>query len=299
MTLRSYLFAPGNSEKLLARVFGAGADAVVLDLEDAVPRSEKDRARGMVAAAVAERAKGGESETPQVWVRLNAADGPWREDVAVVVRAGIFGVRLPKAERFEDVVALDHAIADAENKNGLPFRSVAVALTIESAAGIVNARALAHGPRVRHLCFGATDLARDLGVECGADEIELLLAKQELVLASRAADIDRPVASVHTDLTDVAGLTRTTLLARRLGFFGRSCLHPKQLPFVHEAFAPDAAAIDAALRVRAAWASALSRGSASTTTEDGRFVDLAVARRAEATLELAKSLSNPDQRRVS
>lgn len=295
---RSYLFAPGNSEKLLGRVFDAVADAVVLDLEDAVPESEKATARAMVSAAVS---RGGrpDGEGPDVWVRVNGADGAWREDVAAVVRPGLLGVRLPKASRVEEVVALHHALSDAEHQQGLPPGGIAVALTIESAAGVANARALARGPRVRHLCFGATDLARDLGVEPGPDEIELLLAKQELVIASRAAGIDPPVASVYTDLADVGGLTRTTLLARRLGFFGRSCIHPKQLPVVHDAFAPDAAAIDAALRVRAAWASALASGSASTTTADGRFVDLAVARRAEATLGLAKALSNPDQRRVS
>lgn len=295
---RSYLFAPGNSEKLLGRVFAAGADAVVLDLEDAVPLSEKTAARSMVSLAVSGRVRA-DGAGPDTWVRVNGADGPWREDVAAVVRPGLLGVRFPKASRLEDVVALHHALADAEQRQGLPPGRVLVALTIESAAGVANARALARGPRVRHLCFGATDLARDLGVEPGPEEIELLLAKQELVLASRAAGIEPPVASVHTNLADKAGLTRTTLLARRLGFFGRSCIHPKQIPLVHEAFAPDAAAIDEALRVRAAWAGALASGSASTTTDDGRFVDLAVARRAEATLGRANALSNPDQRRVS
>jgi citrate lyase subunit beta/citryl-CoA lyase len=207
-------------------------------------------------------------------------------------------VRLPKAARLEDVVALDQALGDRERRNGLALRSVAVALTIESARGLVGVRSLARGPRVRHLCFGAADLARDLGVEPGADELELLLAKQELVIASRAAGLEPPVASAHTNLADPAGLERTTLQARRLGFFGRSCIHPKQLRTVHEAFAPDAAAIEAALRVSAAWAEALSIGSASTTTADGRFVDRAVARAAEATLALAKAFSNPDQRRV-
>jgi len=164
---------------------------------------------------------------------------------------------------------------------------------------VVNARSLAQGPRVRHLCLGATDLARDLGVEPGPDEIELLMAKQELVIASRAAGIDPPVASVHTDLADIPGLQRTTILARRLGFFGRSCVHPMQLSTVHEAFAPDAEAIGLAQRVSAAWAEALARGSASTTTSDGRFVDQAVARWAQSILDLANALSSTDERRVS
>ncbi len=295
---RSYLFAPGNSEKLLGRVFEAGADAVVLDLEDSVPEGEKEKARAMVAGAVSGRGRARESGPPQIWVRINGPDGPWREDVAAVVRPGLFGVRLPKAARLEEVVALHHALLEAERGNGVAPRSVAVALTIESASGVVNARALARGPRVRHLCLGAADLARDLGVEPEGDEIELLLAKQELVIASRAAGIDAPVASVHTDLEDLAGLERTTRLARRLGFFGRSCIHPKQLAPVHQAFAPAPEAIEAARRVRAAWAEALSRGSASTTTTDRRFVDRAIARRAEATLALAATLSSTDQRRV-
>ncbi len=294
---RSYLFAPGNSEKLLVRVFDAGADAIVLDLEDAVPESEKERARRMVSAAIGDHAKAGEKGGPQVWVRINGRRERWREDVNAVVRSGLFGVRLPKAARFEEVVALDQTLTDAEARNDLAPRSVCVALTIESALGVVAARSLAGAPRVRHLCFGATDLARDLGVEPGPDEIELLLAKQELVIASRAAGIDPPVASVHTDLMDAPGLKRTTLLSRRLGFFGRSCIHPKQLETVHEIFAPDAEAGDRALLVLAAWKEALSRGSAATTTSDGRFVDRAVARRAESVLALAKAVSRKNEGR--
>jgi citrate lyase subunit beta/citryl-CoA lyase len=292
--LRSYLFAPGHDEKLLDKVFAAGADAVVLDLEDAVPPAEKDRARRLVAQAVASRPPGGR---PRVFVRINAVDGDeWPEDVCAVVQPGVCGLRLPKAKSREQVVRVHHALREAEAARGLADGAIELACTVESARGLAAARELAGSPRVRNLAFGATDLAADLGLLPGPEEMETLPARAELVLASRLAGLDPPIASVHTRLHDDDGLRRTTEAARRLGFFGRSVIHPRQLAVVHEVFTP--------AREEVAWAEAVLRaheeaaraGSGASVAEGGQFVDAAVVRRARAVLALAPAVV-PEARR--
>jgi citrate lyase subunit beta/citryl-CoA lyase len=284
--LRSYLFAPGHDEKLLGKVFVAGADAVVLDLEDAVPPAEKARARERVRRALGGRAPG---SRPPAWVRINALDSEhWREDVDAAVGPALAGVRVPKVESVAALRLLDEALARAEAARGLRGGSVAVACTIESAAGVLAARELAGAPRVRHLTFGAADFAADVGADPGPPELETLAVRSHLVIASRAAGIDPPVAPVFTRLDDEEGLRRSTEAARRLGFFGRSVIHPRQIAVVHEVFTPRPEEVRRAEEL----VKALESGGGATTAPDGHFVDAAVARRARAILELARSLAD-------
>lgn len=285
---RSYLFAPGNSEKLLQKVFSAGADAVVLDLEDAVPAAEKAQARRMVAALL-ERQHAGPSLP--VYVRVNGMEtGLWREDLAAIVGPGLRGVRLPKAEAAADVGRFVDALQEQEARRGLAPGAIEVVCTIETARGVCAAHALAACPRVANLTFGAADFAQDAGVDPGEEETETLMARSQLVLASRAAGIDPPVASVFTRVHDDEGLRRSTEAARRLGFFGRSVIHPRQLPVVHEVFTPAADAVARAREIVEVYEGALAHGRGTALTGDGRFVDVAVARRARALLSLAESI---------
>jgi len=289
MLLRSYLFAPGNDEALLAKVFAAGADAVVLDLEDAVPPAEKPRARELVRQALAGRAPGAR---PVALVRINGVETPhWREDVNAVVGPALAGVRVPKAESAGQLRQVDEALTGAEQDRGLPGASIAVACTIETAAGVLAARELAGSPRVRHLTFGAADFAADVGAEPGADERETLYARSHLVAASRAAGIDPPVASVFTRLDDEDGLRASTEAAKRLGFFGRSLIHPKQIAVIHEVFTPRPEEVRRAEELVRALEAAAAAGSGAVVTKDGQFVDAAVVRRARALLDLARSLA--------
>jgi len=291
--LRSYLFAPGNDEKLLDKVFAAGADAVVLDLEDAVPPAEKARARELVRRALTGRAPG---SRPEAWVRINALESQeWREDVEAAVGPALTGVRVPKADSAAGLGLLAEALAQAEAKRGLPAGSVAVACTIESAAGVLAARELAGGPRVRHLTFGAADYAADVGADPGPLELETLAVRSHLVTASRAAGIDPPVASVFTRLDDEEGLRRGTEAARRLGFFGRSVIHPRQIAVVHEVFTPRPEEVRRAEELVKTFEAGTAAGSGALATPNGRFVDAAVARRARAILELARSLAEREQ----
>ena len=292
--LRSHLYAPGNNERLLARVMGAGSDAVVLDLEDAVPLAEKGRARELVAEAVGARA--GE-EGPLVFVRINhLSTGLARDEVAAVVGPGLAGIRLPKTESADEVRQVAAWVAAAEGERGLPAGSVALIPIIESARGAWHAEEIAAADsRVLALAYGAADFVRDLDLRPGASGTESLYARSRLVLASRVAGVRPPIDSVHTRLDDEEALRREAGQARALGYFGKSAIHPRQLPAIHEAFTPTEEEVAHARAVVSAQEEAERAGSGATTTgaaEGGgrEFVDVAVVRRAEQTLALAARL---------
>lgn len=283
--IRSHLFAPGHSTRLLAKVFLAGADAVVLDLEDAVPAAEKGAARRAVSAALADRTS---AESPLVFVRINGLETSWWEaDLDAIVQPGLDGIRISKAQSAADVERVATVLDRLEPARGLAAGRLAIVPTIESAAGVLHAAEIASGPRVRALSFGATDFARDLGAQPGPDDLETLFARSALVVASRAASIDPPIASVYTHLSDDAGLRRSCEAARRLGFFGRSCIHPSQLAIVHEVFTPSAEDVARARAIVSAAADAAERGVGAFVTAEGEFVDRAVVDRARAVLARA------------
>ncbi len=283
---RSYLFAPGDDERLLARVFDAGADAVVLDLEDAVAPDRKEAARELVRRTLTDRTASG----VEVWVRINdLRGGHWQTDVEAVLAdpaatRGIAGLRVPKAESLRELRRLDGALRVAEKTAGLALESLRVNCTIESAAGLLAAGRLAEEPRVSHLAFGEADFAADIGAELDDSAVATLWARSSLVVTARAAGIAPPIAPVYTRLGDEEGLRRSTLEARRLGFFGRSCIHPKQLAAIHDAFTPTPEQIANARRILDAFERA---GGGAAVAEGGTFVDAAVARKARALLELA------------
>jgi citrate lyase subunit beta / citryl-CoA lyase len=259
---RSYLFAPGHNAKLLHRVFEAGADAVMLDLEDAVPPAAKDTARAMVAEALADR---------PAWVRVNAARTELCEaDLAAVGRLA-FGIRIPKTESADDVRWV------AERAPGKP-----IICAIESARGVLAAAEIASVLGVRHLAMGGVDLQHDLSA--GNGNLQTLYVRSHLVVVSRAAGLEPPIDSVWPRLEDEAGLREQAEFARSLGFFGKSAIHPRQLPVLHEVFTPSERELGWAREVVAAFEAA---GGAALRLPGGEFVDLPVAQRARRLLELA------------
>jgi citrate lyase subunit beta/citryl-CoA lyase len=263
---RSYLFAPGHNAKLLGRVFEAGADAVMLDLEDAVPPEAKETARAMVAEALADR---------PAWVRVNAARTEWCEADLAAVGERAFGIRIPKTEAAADVGWV------AERAPGKP-----IICAIESAKGVLAAAEVAVVPGVRHLAMGGIDLQRDLNA--GNGNLQTLYVRSHLVVVSRAAGLEPPIDSVYPRLDDEAGLREQATFARSLGFFGKSAIHPRQLPVLHEVFTPSEQELDWAREVVAAFEAA---GGAALQLPSGEFVDLPVAQRARRLLELAATRS--------
>ena len=259
--LRSYLFVPGSRPDRFDKALAAGADAVIIDLEDAVPPAEKAVARRHVAGWL--------SPAHPIIVRVNAFDSEWfRDDLGVCGHAGVAGVVLPKAERVDQLQAVVDQVGAAASI--LPI--------IETAQGMWNAEALARRPRVQRLLFGSIDLSIDLNLS--GEEDELLYYRSHVVLVSRVAGIQPPVDGVTTTYESADRVRADARRAKRLGFGGKLCIHPKQIAPVHDAFEPTAEEVAWARRVMAAAES--SDGAA--TAMDGAMVDRPVITQAEAIL---------------
>lgn len=259
--IRSWLFAPGHSERILAKVFEAGADAVLLDLEDAVPPDQKARARDQVREALADH--------PEAWVRINRSGSVAARADLEAVAGRCAGIRIPKVE----------SAAHVEWVAGRAPRTP-LTCTIESALGVVHAYEIAAHKRASDLTYGGADLSLDLGMAGGWEES--LYSRSALVVASRAAGKPAPIDGVYTRLDDEAGLRAEAEAARRLGYFGKSAIHPSQVAVINEVFQASAEEVAWARRVLAAFERA---GGAATRLEDGEFVDVPVAERARRVLE--------------
>lgn len=259
--LNSLLFVPANRPERIAKALAAGADAVIVDLEDAVPAAEKQAARAALGAAL-------DAARP-VMLRVNAADTSWfPADLELLAHPGIAAVVLPKAEHAEDVAVVARAAA------GRPVLPL-----VESALGFEQRMALAHAPGVARLVFGQIDFQADLGMRAGEDE--LLPFRVALVLASRLAGIAPPIDGPTTALDDEALLRADTRRARRLGFGGKLCIHPRQVAVVNDCFTPGTDEVAWARRVIEA--DAKSGGAAVAV--DGKMVDRPVVLRAQAILD--------------
>jgi citrate lyase subunit beta / citryl-CoA lyase len=263
---RSYLFAPGHNAKLLAKVFDAGADAVMLDLEDAVPLDAKESARTMVAQVLAGR---------EAWVRINAVGTLICEADLAAVAGAAAGIRIPKVESAEDAQWV------ADRAPGTPL-----ICAIESARGVLAAAEIATVDGVRHLSLGGVDLRRDLNA--GHGKLQTLYVRSHLVIVSRAAGLEPPIDSVYPRLDHEPGLREEAAFARSLGFFGKSAIHPRQLPAVHGAFTPTDEERAWATEVIDAFEAA---GGEALRLPSGEFVDVPVAQRARRLLELADAHS--------
>lgn len=257
---RSYLFVPADRPERYAKALAAGADAVIVDLEDAVAPAAKDAARASLRAWLAPH--------QPVLVRVNSADSPWfADDMALAGLPGIAGIVLPKAERPDDIARLMQAGAQSV----LPL--------IESALGFHHALDLARQPGVLRLLFGSIDFSVDLGLTEGVET--LLYFRSQLVLLSRLAGILPPVDGVTTTLDDIDRVTDDARRARRQGFGGKLCIHPRQVAPVNAAFAPSAE--EAAWAVRVLQAVESTDGAAVAL--DGKMVDRPVLLQAQAIVE--------------
>ena len=264
MTPRSYLFVPADRPERYAKALAAGADAVIVDLEDAVGPDAKDRARERLERWLAE-----DDGQAGVVVRVNAADTAWFEaDLRACRSPRVGAVLLPKAERVADL--------ERAGEGGRPVLAL-----IESAAGIDAAREIARAPGVERLVFGSIDFQADLGIS-GEGE-ELLAFRSQLVLASRLGGLAAPVDGVSTAIDDEVQLEADARRARRLGFGAKLCIHPKQAAVVNRSFTPGADEIAWAHRVLDAYAAA---GGAAVAV-DGKMIDKPVVLRAQSLLRQA------------
>jgi citrate lyase subunit beta/citryl-CoA lyase len=260
---RSYLYVPGNRPERFDKTCAAGADAVIVYLEDAVPPVEKDSARAALTSWLAP----GKS----VLVRINAVGSEWFErDLAACDAQGVSGVILPKAERVAD------AVISLCRRRHLPLFPL-----IETSAGMAQCEAVAATPCVQRLMFGTIDFQFELGIEGDGDE--LLAFRSRLVLASRIAGIQSPVDGPCTSWEDPALLRSDCQRARRLGFGGKLCIHPKQVAIVNAAFAPGEPEIAWAHKVL----DAAQRSGGAAVAVDGRMIDRPIILKAERIIREA------------
>ncbi|MFZ5548191.1 MAG: HpcH/HpaI aldolase/citrate lyase family protein [Pseudomonadota bacterium] len=269
MLPRTYLFVPGNRPERFAKALASGADAVVIDLEDAVQTGAKSAARDAIARwseTAAEEARG------RVVVRINdARSNEVAEDLRLLQACGLTTAMLPKAESAEQIALVRGRVTDAR-----------VLALMETARGVANVHEVARAEGVGRLVFGTLDYALDLDLDIADASDGLSHAASVLALASRVAELPAPIAGVTPQIDDRARLLSDLAWARRHGFGAKLCIHPAQVQPIHEALAPDASALDWARRVLAA--EAASPGAAQL---DGRMIDLPVVLQARRLLQRA------------
>lgn len=281
---RSFLFAPGNHARKVAKVFGCDADNVILDLEDAVAKAEKVATRALVVEALKQPRRGG------AYIRVNAFGSEFcYGDAVAVVGPDLDGIILPMVESREQVIAFDWLVGSLEREHGMPTGGVDIIPIIETAKGIANARTIAAaGTRVKRMAFGAGDYTLDVNMEWTLGESELEHARAEMVVASRAGGLEAPIDTVWVHIKDLEGLASSAKRARQLGFQGKMCIYPPQVELVNRAFTPTEKEIAFAKRVVAAFEEAERVGSSSIQL-DGYFIDYPIVYKAQRTLDAARA----------
>jgi citrate lyase subunit beta / citryl-CoA lyase len=290
--LRSFLFAPGNHPRRVEKALSLDADAVILDLEDAVAIAEKPATRAAIAAAL------GRPRAGLLYVRVNAVDTEFcYGDLCAVVRPGLDGIILPKVESAAGLATVNWLLAQLERDQGLAAGGIDLIPIIETARGLAGIDAiLAAETRVKRVAFGAGDFTLDVNMQWRRDEAELAYARAHIVTASRAAGIEAPLDTVWVDLQDEEGLDASARAALACGYQGKMCIHPNQVGVVNRIFTPSASEIAFAERVVAAFEKAEAEGVASIQL-DGKFIDYPIVYRAQRVLRTVAAIRERESRR--
>jgi citrate lyase subunit beta/citryl-CoA lyase len=282
--MRSLLFVPADSERKLAKAEAAGADALVLDLEDSVLPERKSVARSLMQSWLAAR-----SDRTQCWVRVNdLSSGEMLKDLAQVVPARPAGIMLPKIGGPEDVATVGHYLDALEAVHGLPAGHLRIiALVTETPLGLLRLAEIAkqRHPRISHVSWGAEDLSAALGAGDprtaeGAWRPTYVHARVQCLLTAHAMGVEA-LDTIHVNFKDSDGLKATTRAARHDGFTGRLAIHPDQVPIINDAFTPTDAERAHAQRVVDAFS-----GGAGSVSLDGKMFDIPHLRAARRLLGL-------------
>ena len=293
LLLRSLLFAPANEPRKTNKLSASGADAVVLDLEDAVARDQKIAARPIARAALAG------ISGPLRCIRVNAFDtGLTAGDVAETVCAELDVIVLPKAEAGVDLRRLDIMLDEAEAKAGLPRGHVRVLPLVETCAGIAVGGEIARAStRILAIAFGSGDLGRDLALPTIRGDLTAALAygRGKIVYDARAAGLGAPLDGPYLNVRDQIGLEKDCRIAAALGHGGKVCIHPDQVAVANRVFGPDPDEVQFAHKVIAEFAAAEARGSAAIAV-DGVFIDYPIVIKAQAIIALAAVIAARQER---
>jgi citrate lyase subunit beta / citryl-CoA lyase len=282
---RSFLFAPGNHARRVEKCLTLGADAVILDLEDAVANAEKAATRATVVEALQRPRR------CQGYVRVNSLGTEWSHgDFVAVAAAGVDGIVLPKVESASDLETAEWLLKSLERERGLPDGGIDLIPIIETAAGYSNIGSILRAARrARRVAFGAGDFTLDVGITWSAEEAELLPYRTAFVVESRAAGLEPPLDTVWVTLSDAEGFRRSVQRAKDLGFQGKLCIHPDQVPVVNERFRPSGQELAHARKVVDAFGQAERDGLAAIQV-DGQFVDYPIVYRAQRLIARAQAI---------
>jgi citrate lyase subunit beta/citryl-CoA lyase len=288
---RSLLFVPANQERMLNKLDTLPADGFIFDLEDTVPDPEKQNARQMTLD-VMPKVRGERS-----WVRVNSlSTGFFHEDIDALIGApGLTGLIVPKMDSVADINTVDQMIASYEIRRGLSVGSTAIIIMMESAGGVLDSRAImTSSKRIQSMIYGGGedgDMNVSLGATWTSPGPEMMFVRQFSLVSARAANFDCPLDGVFANVKDPEGFRSDTQLSKRLGYRGRTVIHPNQIEDANNIYTPTSAQIEYYSRVVSAYEEALTRGVASTTV-DGKLVDLAMSKTAQRLLDHVAAIKN-------
>jgi len=287
--MRTLLFVPGNRPDRVDKAFNSKADAVIIDLEDAVLHSEKENTREVVKEKILEY------QNKNVIVRTNSlASGFLEGDLCKVAVKGLFCIMLPKVETGSDVKKIGLLLDKVEKQNKIKQYTILVIPLIETALGVQNVfQILSEKTGFKRLytaAFGAADYTLDMGIEMTANADELFYARSKIAVACRAAHTKPPIDSPYmVDIKDAKGLEADARRAKQLGFQGKLCIHPNQVGICNDIFSPGADEIEYAKKVVAAFKLAKAKGVGAIQI-DGKFIDYPVVEKARRMLIIAEKM---------
>jgi citrate lyase beta subunit len=280
---RALLYMPGDNWKMITKSITLGVDSICMDMEDGTAVNKKAEARATIAKALQELDFGASEKL----ARINSVGSGWeKDDIEAVLPYKPDGIVIPKVESFEQVEWASKIIEDAELKNGWQVNSIRILIGVETAKGILNLKEIAAHPRLDAIIFGGEDFAASIGATRTKDAIELLYARQAVIVACAAFDL-QPIDIVTIDYKDLDALKVESEFGARLGFSGKQVIHPNQVPVVQEAFTPSDEAVAYARRIVETFEASQKEGKGAYSL-DGKMIDMPLLKNAQKVLARAK-----------
>ena len=281
---RALLYMPGDNWKMITKSVTLGVDSICMDMEDGTAINKKAEARATIAKALQEL----DFSASEKLARINSVGSGWeQEDIEAVLPHYPDGIVIPKVESFEQVEWASRIIEDAELKNGWKVNSIRILIGVETAKGILNLKEIAAHPRLDAIIFGGEDFAASIGAVRTKDAVELLYARQAVIVACAAYDL-QPLDIVTIDYKDLEALKVESEFGARLGFSGKQIIHPNQVQVVQEAFTPSDEAITYARRIVETFEASQKEGKGAYSL-DGKMIDMPLLKNAQKVLARANA----------